>query len=102
MCFITNGGRNILLARNNNPWLVRPLTCQVRGHGRVIRGEASDKTGDETIGLKPFARELSDEVQREVDNLLRLSLIDLFLGQVGLELLMQILGESRHGGGGEM
>ena len=71
----------------------------MRGDGRVICRKASDKAGDETIGLKPIARELGDQIQGEIDNLLNLSLIDLLLCQVSLELLMQILGESRDSGG---
>src|SRR5712692_8676776 len=68
----------------------------------MIHREAADDAGDEPVGAQPRPRKLIDERERQVHDLLGLRLIDLFLLQERLELLVQVLRERRHGGRREM
>ena len=93
---LLEGRSNVLLAGQHDPWLVRVLALEVRRNVGMVCREAPDQSREKAIGLKASAGELVDQVQGEIDHLLSLVLIDLLLGQVRLELFMQILGKRGH------
>ena len=61
---------NVRLARQHDSWLVRVLLLEIRCDVRVIGGDAADEAGEEAVGAEACPREVVDECERQVHDLL--------------------------------